>query len=385
MSAAINALALGNAWFPEKPGGLDRVYMELIRHLPAAGVNVRGLVVGTPAVATQSAGVVQPFAGINAPLWRRAIAARRAVKTALQKQSADVLVAHFALYAFPSLDKLDKLPFVVHFQGPWAAETGVEGAKRIVRRLQAGLERAVYTRATRVIVLSQAFAEELTRRYGVDPAKVRVIPGGVDIEAFRGLPSRQVARERLGWPVNRPTVLCVRRLMRRMGLEDLIDSVVELRRAVPDVLVMIAGKGPLQAELQARIEARGLSEHVRLLGFVPDVDLPFAYRAADLGVVPTIALEGFGLITLESMAAGTPVLVTPVGGLPEAVAGLSPQLVLPACGPAALSDGLRAALTGEVVLPDAAQCQTYVAQHHAWPQIAARVGAVYAEAIEAFR
>ena len=68
--------------------------------------------------------------------------------------------------------------------------------------------------------------------------------------------------------------------------------------------------------------------------------LPLAYRAADLTVVPTVALEGFGLIAVESLAAGTPVLVTPVGGLPEVVAALSPALVLAATGSAPLADAV---------------------------------------------
>jgi glycosyltransferase involved in cell wall biosynthesis len=103
-----------------------------------------------------------------------------------------------------------------------------------------------------------------------------------------------------------------------------------VRRIHPEVLLLIAGKGPLHDALSARIEDLGLQRHVRLLGYVPDADLALAYRAADLSVVPTVALEGFGLITVESLAAGTPVLVTPVGGLPETVQALAPNLILPA-------------------------------------------------------
>ena len=381
MSTGISALAIGNVWFAENPGGLDRVYMELARHLPAAGVDLRGLVVGSAAVAAQSGGRVQAFAPATAALGWRLLAARRALRAALRGQTPDVLVAHFALYAFPLLERLRAQPFVVHFQGPWAAESADEGARGWTPRAQAALERAVYRRADRLIVLSQAFAEELTRGYGIDAARIRVIPGGVDTAAFADLPARTAARAHLGWPRDHPIVLCVRRLVRRMGLEDLIDAAQELRHRVPEALILIAGRGPLQAELQQRIDAQGLAASVRLLGFVADADLPLAYRAADLGVVPTLALEGFGLITLESLAAGTPVLVTPVGGLPEAVQELARDLVLPASGRAALAAGLGAALRGELALPDAAACRDYVARHHAWPHIATRVAAVYAEAI----
>ncbi|MGF6806856.1 glycosyltransferase involved in cell wall biosynthesis [Paraburkholderia sp. Clong3] len=176
-------------------------------------------------------------------------------------------------------------------------------------------------------------------------------------------------------------MLAVRRLVRRMGLEDLIDAVKLLKRSAPDVLLLIAGKGRLEGELEARIADAGLEHNVKLLGFVPDQHLAALYRAANLSVVPTVALEGFGLITVESLASGTPVLVTPVGGLPEAVAGLSPDLVLPETGAAAIAAGLAGALNGTLKLPDADACRRYARERFDNAVIAKRVAAVYAEAI----
>ncbi len=376
-------LSLGNAWFPEKPGGLDRFYMELMRAFPSVGVESKGLVVGTEAVAGQTDGRITAFAAANAPLPHRLLAARRATSALCDTMRPDLIAAHFALYAFPSLTRLRQRPFVFHFQGPWAAEGIVEGQRPMAARVQAAIERAVYRRADRVIVLSRAFGDEVVRRYDVDPARVRVIPGGVNTAAFDNLPSRADARATLGWPADRPLLLCVRRLQRRMGLEDLLDAVAAIRHRHADLQVMIAGRGPLRDALQGRIDALGLGANVRLLGFLPDAQLPLAYRAADLSVVPTVALEGFGLITLESLAAGTPVLVTPVGGLPEAVAGLAADMILPASGPQALAAGLDAALRGELALPDAQHCRDHVEQHHRWDSIAAKVRDVYAQAMEA--
>ncbi len=99
--------------------------------------------------------------------------------------------------------------------------------------------------------------------------------------------------------------------------------------------------------------------------------------------MPTVALEGFGLITVESLASGTPVLVTPVGGLPEAVAGLSRDLVLPATGAAAIAEGLGAALDGSLKLPDADACRAYARDNFDNSVIAKRVASVYGEAIKA--
>lgn len=166
-----------------------------------------------------------------------------------------------------------------------------------------------------------------------------------------------------------------------MGLEGLISAMAEVHRRFPEALLLIAGKGMLSKELEHRIRSLGLGGHVRLLGFVPDRDLPLAYRAADLSVVPTVALEGFGLIAVESLAAGTPVLVTPVGGLPEVVSGLSPDLVLPGSGAIPLAEGIGAALSGELALPNPEACQDFVRARYDWSVIAARTREVYAEAL----
>jgi glycosyltransferase involved in cell wall biosynthesis len=166
-----------------------------------------------------------------------------------------------------------------------------------------------------------------------------------------------------------------------MGLESLIEAIKEVRGRVPEILLLIGGRGRLSKELSARVLSLGLEEHVRFLGFVSDEQLPLAYRAADLTVVPTMALEGFGLIAAESLAAGTPTLVTPVGGLPEVVRDLSPALVLPGTGIRSLAEGIGAALTGELSLPSEDTCQNYSRSRYDWPVIAARVREVYEEAL----
>jgi glycosyltransferase involved in cell wall biosynthesis len=186
-------------------------------------------------------------------------------------------------------------------------------------------------------------------------------------------------RAALGWPADRRIVLAVRRLTRRMGLGQLVAAAGRLRERVPDVLVLIAGRGPLEEELQTQIQRAGLEEHCRLAGFVSEDDLPRAYRAADVTIVPSVALEGYGLIVPESLAAGTPALVTPVGGLPEAVEGLSPGLVLADASAAAMAQGLADALTGVTLLPSAEACRAYARRRNDWPVVAAQVRRVYEE------
>jgi len=377
----MQVLQLGSGWFAEAPGGLERVYEALCRYLPGAGVVCRGVVVGSEAVSQATEGRFVAAARPDAPLWQRWQGMRQAVRQLRRAVSFDLVASHFALYAFPVLDLVRDLPLVVHFHGPWAWEGREEAKGGLQVAVKSWLERTVYRRGARCIVLSEAFGRVLVRRYGVAPERVRVVPGGVAAERFALPHTRHEAREVLGWPTDRPIVLSVRRLVRRMGLERLIAAMAEVRRHVPDVLLLIAGRGPLADALQAQIDALGLAQHVRLLGFVPDEQLPLAYRAADLTVVPTVALEGFGLITLESLAAGTPVLVTPVGGLPEAVRELTEALVLEEATSEALAAGLIEALTGRRPLPSDEACRAYVRAHYDWPVIARRVKAVYEGAL----
>ena len=140
----IHTLQIGNDWFSERTAASIRVYSELMVHLPDAGVQVCGLVAGSAEVEMVTGGAVRAFASPSAPLWLRLLQARRAVIDALRTRRVDLLVSHFALYAFPVIDRLQKLPVVIHFHGPWAAESGAEGSSRATSRIQAGIERAVY-------------------------------------------------------------------------------------------------------------------------------------------------------------------------------------------------------------------------------------------------
>ncbi|MFP6560090.1 glycosyltransferase family 4 protein [Paraburkholderia sp. B3] len=378
---SIHSLQIGMHWFPERAGGLDRMYYSLVGALPGAGVHVRGVVAGSPKVAQDSGGAINGFGSAARALPLRLMAARHALRREIRRHRPDVISSHFALYTFPGLDVTRGIPQVSHFQGPWADESFVEGAASLSQRIKHYLEQSVYERSSRLIVLSRAFGDILTKRYAISPERVRVVPGCVDTAQFDPPCTQAEARLKLQLPQGRPIVLAVRRLVRRMGLEDLIDAIAQIRSRHPDVLLLIAGRGRLEAELQQRIDDAGLADNVKLLGFVPDAHLPSLYRAATLSVVPTVALEGFGLITVESLAAGTPVLVTPVGGLPEAVAGLSQNLVLPATGVGAIADGIDAALSGRIKLPDAQTCRDYARNHFDNAVIAKRVAAVYAEAI----
>ena len=378
----MKTLQLGTSWFLEEAGGLARIYYGCVNYLPRVGVDVDGLVAGSDRVVQSSDGKVQTFAPANSSTWSRVLGMRKAANLAIANSQFDLVAAHFALYTLPVLDRIGKLPLVMHFHGPWALESQAEGAGRLSTFGKWVVEKLVYQRADGFIVLSESFRQILHKTYGVPLEKIFIVGGGIDTAKFDLDLTVAQAREQIGWSQDRRIILCVRRLVQRMGLENLIAAIALVRSQHPDVLLLIAGKGAIADTLRSQIQELQLEDHVQLLGFVPDQDLAIAYRAAELSIVPTVSLEGFGLIVIESLAAGTPVLGTPIGGIPEILQPFSPDLVLAGSTTNQLAQGMIEALSGQRQMPSAEACQTYVKQNYDWQVIAAQMKSVYEQVIQ---
>jgi glycosyltransferase involved in cell wall biosynthesis len=345
-------LLLGMGWFPDQTGGLNRYLRGLSEELGDA----RAIVLGPGADAPPS---VTPVSNKDAPLLLRLFAVRRAVHAAVR--NVDVVDAHFALTAFAALRALGRKPLVVHFHGPWAAEGAVEGAGGLTIAVKRWMERRVYRRARLIITMSNAFKQVLVAGYGVDSRRVHVIPAAVDLDHFTP-GGRVAARERFSLPHDAFVVVTARRLVPRMGLDVLLAALPD------DATLLVAGEGPERAKLELRS-----GTNVRFLGRIPDDALIDLYRAADVSIVPSLALEGFGLSALESLACGTPVIVSDSGGLPEIVAGLDETLVVPAGDPVAITARLLEPL------PTRRECRAH-AERFSWPAVAARHGELYRKA-----
>lgn len=376
----MKTLQIGLEWFPERRGGLNRYYYDCTKHLPEVGIDFSGLVIGSDDVNRSSHGKVTGFITASVSMWQRWSKLRQYVTRYLKQNDYSLVVSHFAFYTFPALNLFGKLPMVAHFHGPWAMESEVEGANRVAVKFKKLLEQITYRRANESIVLSEKFRQVLHREYGVPLEKIHVIPGGVDVDRFNIDISPNDARTRLGWDATRPTIFCIRRLAKRMGLENLIAAMAEVKKAHPDVMLHIAGKGALADTLQKQIEELGLMDNVKLMGYVSDDDLPLCYRAADFSVVPTVALEGFGLITIESLAAGTPVLGTPVGGTPDIIRPFAEDLVFEGCEPEAIATKINTVLSGDIALPDSEACLQYVRDNYDWKIITKKIKQVYEKA-----
>ena len=371
----LDVLAVGMLDPAQVPGGLDRYRVDLDRALAARGHRVAEV-----CAAPAPSGVGQYAAGGPlATLWGARLATGRLLRERGRRWT--LVAAHFALPAAAALTlpRAAELPWVVHFHGPWADEARVEAGGRGAPAglaLRAGLEQHVYRRARAVIALSRAFAAVAVDRYGVAPARVSVIPPGVDLERFRP-GDRGGARRRWGLAPETRVLLTVRRLARRMGL----DVLLEAARHVPDGdwQLLIAGGGELGPELAERVRGLGLAARVRLLGRVADADLPGLYQTADAFVLPSVCLEGFGMVIPEALASGVPVLAFAVGGIPEALEGL-PGCLLPSADARGLAAALTGVVSGGYPLPPPQAVRALAERRFAWEAVAARVERVYLEA-----
>jgi glycosyltransferase involved in cell wall biosynthesis len=243
----------------------------------------------------------------------------------------------------------------------------------------AGYERWVtprlLARAATLVVMS----EDHFATFGISHPRVRVIPHGVDAALFRPRP-RQAARRRLGLGASARVLLFVGSLdeaHRFKNVPLLIDALTRLRE---DTVLLIVGSGSLRSELAHRADRMGLGRRVWFLGELPPSRLPEVYAAADLTVLPSNSTESFGLVLLESMASGTPVVATALPGVRALVRhGRDGWLVDPG-----RLDPLVSSLRGLLDRPDLMRAmgrrgRSRVAVEYTWRAVGQRLAAVYEE------
>ena len=179
-------------------------------------------------------------------------------------------------------------------------------------------ETRIVSDADRIVAANVVERAELLRDYGAHASRIATIPCGVDTDLFTP-GDRAEARRRLGLD-DRPVLLWVGRIAPIKGLDTLLDTVARLREAGRDMRLLVVGgeadepTNGHEASLRRRIAALGLGESVRFVGPQPQSVLPLYYAAADVTVLPSY-YESFGMVALEAMACGSPVIASRVGGL----------------------------------------------------------------------
>ncbi len=229
----------------------------------------------------------------------------------------DCIDAHYVYpdgFAAVLLGKMLRIPVTVSARG---TDINLFPTFWLTRRMI----RWTLRQAQGVIAVSAALKEAMVK-LGASAEKIRVISNGVDVERFQPV-ERRAARRHLGLPEDARIVVSVSALIPTKGLQSLITAVAEMAPRSPKLKLYLVGDGALRGTLENSARKEGLEKQVFLVGNKPNEELKFWYSAADVTCLASLR-EGSPNVLLESMACGTPVVATRVGGVPEVI--VSPEL-----------------------------------------------------------
>lgn len=331
-------------WFPDSPGGSEKLAFDESQFLVGRGHEVWAVaqdVIGLGREYEHTQGVnllryQRPSFGAFDP--RRSTVHQHHTQRLIQQYvpQADVVHGHGLLqYAGAISIYGDRVRRVYSVHSPVRMEmsaTARGGSALTQLKLTATgiacsrIERECIQRSTVVTAESSYTVHELARLYGENIAgKVRVVPGWVDPARFKPVEDKRAVRERLDWPTDRPILFTLRRLVPRMGIDVLLQAISIARHDCPDFVLVIGGQGLSRVMFEEMAATLGVDDIVRFVGRVADAILPDMYAAATAFVLPTLELECFGIIAIEALASGVPVLATPVGAIPEILSPVEPR------------------------------------------------------------
>lgn len=361
-------------------GGVERGTVDVARALVEAGW--RALVVsrGGPMVheleRVGATHVTLPVHSKNPLTWR---ANFETMVDLMWRERVDLVHARSRMPAWIAFRaaRRNGIPFVTTFHQRPAAGTAL---KRLYN--------SVMVRGDRVIAISHYVAERLVADYRLDPGRLRVIPRGVDLSMFDPdrVPAERMVRliERWRVPDGVPVVMLPARVTRWKGHRLLVDALARLERGSFHCLMVgdDAGRRSVRAALEPRIARLGLTPHVHFVGRTDD--MPAAYKLADVVVSASLDPEPFGRVMIEAQAMGRPIVAADHGGARETVLPGETGWLVPPNDPAALAEGIRAALS----LDEAARARlsdravAHVRSNFSRYQMCARTLSVYSELLD---
>ncbi len=256
---------------------------------------------------------------------------------------------------------------------------------------RAQVEQEVMGLADRIVAATPLDREQTITLYDVDESKIAVIPCGVNLDLFHPIDQRAARRE-LGLPADRNMLLFVGRLDPVKGLNVLLEAMCELTRRMrpcraQDLSLAVIGGDredhleAMMTDLKCLSEIRhelGLDDLVVFVGSRSQEVLPYYYSAADACVMPSL-YESFGMVALEAMACGTPVIASRVGGLTVTVRDGETGFLVPEKNPKALAEKLELILTDKSLRDRLGTRATHVAASYGWETIADEIERLYAE------
>jgi D-inositol-3-phosphate glycosyltransferase len=246
------------------------------------------------------------------------------------------------------------------------------------------VEREVSATADRVLVTSLRERDNLLRYYETPPDSVSTVPCGVNLELFRPM-AKGIARRRIGAHPEEALLLYVGRFAPEKGVERLIRAMGRLARIARLRLIVVGGDGDGHPATRAAVDlsrALGVADRIAFAGRVEQDELPSLYGAADLLVLPS-SYESFGMVALEAMACGTPVVATRVGAMEEIVRSGENGWLVDGFDPSSLAETLAGRLDpAKRLAADPMAIRRSVGRYE-WTRVAGEVLEVYGAAAAA--
>lgn len=290
----------------------------------------------------------------------------------------DWLVAHAAI----ALKHAYRIPLVATIH---ATEYGrhqghiPEGMSKIIHQVEWWLT----YESVRTIACSNYMRDEVVRIFELPQDKTTVIPNGIEYGLFRTDTDTERIRKQFVEPDSR-MIFFVGRLVYEKGVQTVIEAMPKVLEEFPDLRFLVAGTGPHFRALQVMIDEFGMSEKIKLLGFVDADKLVKFYKCADITVVPSI-YEPFGMVVLEAMVAGCPVIVADTGGLKEIVVHEETGLCFKPNDPASLAQAMIRVLKDEGLAQRLkSDAQRFIGEKYNWGRIARHTMDVYERSIKEY-
>ncbi len=245
-------------------------------------------------------------------------------------------------------------------------------------------ETEIARNADRIVVASKDEQQLLARYYGADVDRISVVPCGVNLGLFQPI-EKEDARQQLGLREDDKILLFVGRIEPLKGVDILLGAAAQLE-SESDCFVLIVGgddstrDGEME-HLRDLASQLGIAERVSFMGAVDHERLPLFYNAADVCVVPSF-YESFGLVALEAMACGTPVVASRVGGLSVAVRDSETGYLIPWRCPEPFAERLELLLGNEELRNRFGQAAREEVERFRWANVAEAVLGLYAEVID---
>ncbi len=293
------------------------------------------------------------------------------------KYDVDIVHAHSneSILAALLYTKRKKIPLILTYHGDvfgyyggFILKTSVYFYNRLVNKL--------LSYANIIISPSEYFIEEsrFLRKY---KDKIIAIPNGINIKEFDVPYLKEECREKLGL-IDKNIILFVGNIHPYKGTDVLIKAMPKIVKHVPDTELVFVGKGVMKNALEMLSKRLGVENYVKFAGFVEDGLKPFYYNAADVFCLPsTMSTESFGIVNLEAMACGVPIVASKVGGIPDVVKDGENGLLVPPKDSEALADAIIYLLKNEDVREKMGKNGRKKVEDYPWERIAEETEKVY--------